>query len=490
MADHRRTVPAVPPVAELAGARPLRRGLRARARGGLARAHRRAEPELNAFVDVFARRGARGRRRDRRPATSARSPACRSRSRTTAPVAGKRLTFARRLHGRLRSRRTTTTSSRRLRAAGLRHRRHDDAARVGHPARRPRRGASARRATRGTSTARRAARRAARRPRSPPGMVPDRPRQRRRRLDADPGRVLRARRPQAAARPHLARARARRAASSATDGVLTRTRRRDRRAARRPRRATSWATRRGRRRRPSRSPRAAAREPGACAIARHRRAAARRADRPGRARGRARRRRRCSSRSATRSRRPTRRGAGRELLRARSPRCFGPARAARRSRSARWSPAASPAEDDMEPLSWALWQLVQGDRRALDAHAGAGPAPGLRRARSSRGCDELRRRSLTPALAEAPVLARRRSTADATTRWATFARSAAFTPFTAIAQRHRPAGDLAAAVRARRRPAARRPAHRPRRRGRARCWRSRRSSRPRGRGRSAAGAGA
>ena len=46
------------------------------------------------------------------------------------------------------------------------------------------------------------------------GMVPDRPRQRRRRLDAHPGRVLRPRRPQAPAQPHLAGARDRARASS------------------------------------------------------------------------------------------------------------------------------------------------------------------------------------------------------------------------------------------------------------------------------------
>ncbi len=51
----------------------------------------------------------------------------------------------------------------------------------------------------------------------------DRPRQRRRRLDPDPGGLLRAGRAQGGARPRLGRARRRARASSATDGVLTRT---------------------------------------------------------------------------------------------------------------------------------------------------------------------------------------------------------------------------------------------------------------------------
>ena len=48
------------------------------------------EPGLNAFVDVYAERGAGRRRRDRARRRRGRSPACRSRSRTTAPSTGKR----------------------------------------------------------------------------------------------------------------------------------------------------------------------------------------------------------------------------------------------------------------------------------------------------------------------------------------------------------------------------------------------------------------
>ena len=42
------------------------------------------DPELNAFVDVYAEDALAAADDDRAPATSARSPACRSRSRTTA----------------------------------------------------------------------------------------------------------------------------------------------------------------------------------------------------------------------------------------------------------------------------------------------------------------------------------------------------------------------------------------------------------------------
>ena len=88
-----------------------------------------------------------------------------------------------------------------------------------------------------------------------------------------------------------------------------------------------------------------------------------------------------------------------------------------------------PAEDDMEPLSWALWQLV-GRMSALDAHLAAAQLEIFARAllHWMDAYDVI----VTPSLSEAPVLL------DAV-GWRTddpmglFARSAAFTPFTATA---------------------------------------------------------
>jgi len=88
-----------------------------------------------------------------------------------------------------------------------------------------------------------------------------------------------------------------------------------------------------------------------------------------------------------------------------------------------------PAEDDMEPLSWALWQLV-GRMSALDAHLASAQLEIFARAllHWMDAYDVI----VTPSLSEAPVLL------DAV-GWRTddpmglFARSAAFTPFTATA---------------------------------------------------------
>ena len=195
-------------------------------------------PALNAFVEVDAERRARGRRRRSAQATSGRSPACRSRSRTTAPVEGLRLTYGCELMAEYVAPYDHNVT-RRLRAGGLRDRRHDDAARVRHPA--GQRGAHLRPDAQSVGPgahARWLLRRRRRRGRGRDG--PGRARQRRRRLDADPGRLLRARRPEASARAHLGGARARR--------LLARDRRRAhphrRRHGRDPRRARGLRARR------------------------------------------------------------------------------------------------------------------------------------------------------------------------------------------------------------------------------------------------------
>jgi amidase len=88
-----------------------------------------------------------------------------------------------------------------------------------------------------------------------------------------------------------------------------------------------------------------------------------------------------------------------------------------------------PAEDEMEPLSWALWRLV-GGMSALDAHLASAQLEIFARAllHWMNAYDVI----VTPSLAEAPV-------ALDTVDWRTddpiglFTRSAAFTPFTATA---------------------------------------------------------
>jgi amidase len=88
-----------------------------------------------------------------------------------------------------------------------------------------------------------------------------------------------------------------------------------------------------------------------------------------------------------------------------------------------------PAEDDMEPLSWALWQLV-GGMSALDAHLASAQLESFARGllQWMDGYDVV----VAPSLSEAPVLLH-------AVDWRTddpmglFQRSAAFTPFTATA---------------------------------------------------------
>ena len=88
-----------------------------------------------------------------------------------------------------------------------------------------------------------------------------------------------------------------------------------------------------------------------------------------------------------------------------------------------------PTEDEMEPLSWALWQLV-GTMSALDAHLASAQLQIF--ARGFAGWMEQYDVVVAPALAEAPVLLD-------DVHWQTddpmglFARSGAFTPFTAVA---------------------------------------------------------
>jgi amidase len=88
-----------------------------------------------------------------------------------------------------------------------------------------------------------------------------------------------------------------------------------------------------------------------------------------------------------------------------------------------------PARDEMEPLSWALWKLV-GGMSALDAHLAQAQLESF--ARALLGWMDRYDVIVAPALAEAPVRL------DAV-HWQTddpmglFTRSAAFTPFTAVA---------------------------------------------------------
>ena len=100
-----------------------------------------------------------------------------------------------------------------------------------------------------------------------------------------------------------------------------------------------------------------------------------------------------------------------------------------RSPSAGWSQAASPTEEEMEPLSWALWQLVRG-MSALDTHLASAQLQIF--ARGLVTWMDQYDVVVAPALAEAPVLL---DDVD----WRTddpmglFTRSGAFTPFTAVA---------------------------------------------------------
>ena len=365
----------------------------------------------------------------------------------------------------------------------LRHRRHDDACPSGASCPSPRRAASARRATRGTSRARPAARRAARRRPSPPGWCrsPTATTAAARCGSRPPAAASSASSPSAGAsrwRPTSA------SSSSSQDGVLTRTRARDRAAARRARRA--------------RARRRVVGAAAARAVRRQRRRASR-----GRAADRASRRScRCSRPScdpacerAARdagapARAPRPRGRGGRSRRGAQPGMLelftarvrsGDLR--RRSRPPALLAGREPREEDMEPLSWALWRACNGDRRG----------PG--RARRATSCRRFARAIIDVggALRRDPDARRSRSRRC---RSATLdpcgpdpARHVrALRPLHALhgdQQRHRLAGDLAAAVRstttACRSPSSSSAA----RRRRARCSRSRRRSRRRRRGRAA-----
>ena len=110
----------------------------------------------------------------------------------------------------------------------------------------------------------------------------------------------------------------------------------------------------------------------------------------------------------------------------------------------------------MEPLSWALWELVRG-MSALDTHLASAQLQIF--ARGLLSWMDQYDVIVAPALAEAPVVLD-------DVHWQTddpmglFTRSGAFTPFTAVANVTGPAGDRAAAGRARG-PAGRRAALRP-----------------------------
>ena len=159
------------------------------------------------------------------------------------------------------------------------------------------------------------------------GHGPDRPRQRRRRLDPHPGRLLRPGRAEAEPRARLARARRR-----ATSFLVQRRRahphgRRDRAAARRARRLRARRRHLGAAPGRAASPRRRARSRAPADRRDHRHAARGRA-RPGVASAPCATRPSCSPRSGTRSRRWSRRGPAATCSR-RSPRCSAPQISAR-----------------------------------------------------------------------------------------------------------------------------------------------------------------
>ena len=224
-------------------------------------AHRRAQPRAQRVRRRLRRRGARGRGRrvgpgDERPFAGV--PIAIKNNRA---IAGRRLTYGAEFIGDW----IAPYDHNVVRApqgGGLRRRRHARRCPSGASCRGRTRSASGRRATRGTRRGRSGGSSGGSATAVAAGMVPDRARQRRRRVDAHPGRVLRPRRPQAPARPHLAGARDRARASSPSTAC-------SRAPSATPRCCSTCspgprsATRRGRRRRPSRSrpPRRASRRP-------------------------------------------------------------------------------------------------------------------------------------------------------------------------------------------------------------------------------------
>ena len=178
------------------------------------------EPEINAFTHVAHESALARGASDRRRAIRGRSPACRSRSRTTGPWPGCRSRCAATCSA------TTWRRPRRVPRARLREAGFvivgkttlpemgilpDDRAAPVRPDAQP---------VGSRPHAGRLDRRLGGGGRGRDGA--DRPRQRRRRLDSDPGRLLRSGRAEGAARPRLGRAR-RRPGFLAIDGVLTRT---------------------------------------------------------------------------------------------------------------------------------------------------------------------------------------------------------------------------------------------------------------------------
>ena len=310
-----------------------------------------------------------------------------------------------------------------------------------------------------------------------------RARQRRRRLDPHPRRLLRPRRPQAPARAHLRGAR--------TGRVAARDRRRAdphrRRHRRDPRRARRL---RDRRRHLGPAARAAIRSRRRAACPRRLRIAVttlppiadavvdplcvqrRRRGRGTTARTRAR-----------RARGASRRGRSRGLPSS-SARSSAPTSGSR-SPSPGWSPGASRRAEDMEPMSWAIFSMV----KKLNAVEGFGATMRLEAfTRQLVQFMEPYDALLTPALAERPLPL---GTLDpaAPDPMETFTRVGALHAVHARVQRKRPARDLGAALPRRGRPPARRAARRAPRAG-GHADRARRTAR-RGPavGRAAAGAG-
>ena len=252
------------------------------------------------------------------------------------------------------------------------------------------------------------------------------PRQRRRRLDPHSGRVLWPGRPEARARAHLR--------GPGTGGLRARHRRDAHAHGRRHRGASSMCSRamsrampRGRPRRPSLSPRAPRRTPGRLRIAATTLAPiAEAVVRPARRTGRRRRAASCCARSGTRWWRSSRRGCW-TVCRS----CSAPCSPTSIALSIAYSGAVAgrePAEEDMEPMSWAIYSMIQ----KLGAVQGMAAAVQLQ-AHSRRlvaflsPYDAL----LTPALAERPLPLGTLNTA-APEPMSTFTRSGLFTPFTPV----------------------------------------------------------